>query len=147
MSQLEMAMERMYGDVGLTDELIDEEAEVLLAWGAAEHERMAAQGLDDEAFDARAKQIRRAMSRMNNFIGKRGKYDEEKARTVLARFTEGAYELGYSIPAHQVNQFISVQTDLDNMTTLQALLAMVSPPPATDQTDQTIGAEQNGEEE
>jgi hypothetical protein len=127
MASIETAMERMYGDIGLTDELTDDEAEVLLAWGAAEHEKLNTDTMDEEAFEARAQLIRRTMSRINNYIGKRGGYDADKAHSVMARLTEGLHELGYEVRAAQVDTFLAAQGEQDNMTALQSMLALIAP--------------------
>ncbi|MEO0563936.1 MAG: hypothetical protein AAF125_17665 [Chloroflexota bacterium] len=127
MASLESAMERMYGDINLTDELTDEDANRLLAWGAAEHERAAEALTDDEAFEDRASLIRKSMKRINSYVGGRTDYDEFKAKSRLGRITEGLFELGYTISGAQIDALIAAQSGYDDAAMLTALLAWGHP--------------------
>lgn len=139
MSRAEMAMERLYGDESLTDELRDDEAKTLLSWGEAELNRLLAQDMDEETFDDRFKLLRRTMKRINSFVAKRQEYEADKAQNVMARFTEGAFELGYEISYEQMTTFLAQQSTLNNQETVQAMLALM--------TGKTQEGEEDGEEE
>lgn len=125
MSFGEQAIQQLYENSGLTDELTDSEAKLLLKWGEQEVMRLDAQQLDEDTFEDRFKQVRRAMNRINSFIGKRSDFDDDKAKSVMARFTEGVYELGYTINQAEVNAFLSAQQTMNNHDALVAMLDLM----------------------
>jgi hypothetical protein len=127
MPDLEQAIMALYENEGLTDALTDDAAKILLKWGESEVTRLVQADMDEETYEDKAKAVRRAMKRMNSFIEKRGDYEPDKAQQVMARFTEGVYELGYEVPMAQVEVFLQQQTDMDDTAALQALLALLTP--------------------
>ena len=151
MSQLEMEMERLYGDINLTDELVDEDAQILLKWGEAQLERLDSEGYDDATFEEKSHQVRNAMKRINGFIGKRSGYDVEKAKIVLGRLHEGILQIGYNLPDAELEAYIATQAEMDNSAALTALLALIQPeaekPNLLSGLQNLLGAEDNEQQE
>jgi hypothetical protein len=126
MAWIERAMERMYGDINLTDELVDDEAEVLLKWGEAEHAKLETGAADEAALEEKAASVRKVMKRVNGLIGKWGGSDSEKAQKALAKLVDALADLGYDVAAEQVEGAISGSAN--NMSALLAVLALLQPP-------------------
>lgn len=149
MAWIERAMERMYGDINLTDELVDDEAEVLLKWGEAEHIKLAAQSLDEDALDAGAAAVRKVMKRVNGFIGKWQADDPGHADAALAKLVDALGDLGYDVAAAQVQVALVDAGASDKMSALRAVLGLLpagappptDPAPLNNQTDNPLGAE------
>ncbi len=127
MAWIERAMERMYGDINLTDELVDEEAEVLLKWGEAEHTKLEIQAMDEEAREEKAASVRKVMKRVNGFIGKRSSNDPEKAQKALGKLVDALHDLGYDVAAVRVQGALDEAGAADNMSALQAVLGLLQP--------------------
>lgn len=125
MSYAERAMERLYENEGLTDELTDTEAKPLLKWAESEILRLDALGLDEETFDAQFKLVRRNMKRINSFVAKRQNADDEKRQTMIDRFIDGLKELGHPIDTVKVETFVNAQNTWDNLATVQGMLAFI----------------------
>jgi hypothetical protein len=125
MSVYRRMMERMYEDINLTDELMDNEAKLLLDWGSSEHEKLEAQSVDLDTLEDRAKQIRKTIKRINRFVGQRSAYADDEAQSKLQSLTESLYDLGYTVSQEKANAFLAAQKDMDNTTALQAMLDLL----------------------
>jgi hypothetical protein len=137
MRKLDRALERMYGELGLTDELTDDEAEILLRWGENAVTQLDAATDDEETFDAQFKQVRRLMKRVNRFVGAHADYDPAEAQEKLAKLRENAAELHITLDDARLQQYISAQAGQPNGEALRGLLDLLSPPPPADATTLT----------
>jgi dihydrodipicolinate synthase/N-acetylneuraminate lyase len=126
MAYAERAIERIYGDEALTDEMMDTEAEVLLKWGEDAVFELDSDDKDEETFDSQFKQVRRLMKCVNKFIGlKINTADETEMQEALQKFEAAAAELGYAIETERLNAFFQVQKTLSNPDTVKEMLALL----------------------
>lgn len=127
MPDLQDAIEQLYGNEGLTDELMDEAAGVLLRWAEGDITQAVTQfAADEEAFEAHFKRVRKAMKRLNSLIGTRDAIDEAEAQETLAALTEDAQALGYTPNAAALADFWGTQQALSPEEALAQVLAHLS---------------------
>lgn len=125
MAKVERAIERMYGELNLTDELRDEEAQDLLKWGENELLRQDEATPDEETFDARFKGVRSLMKDVNRLVGRRGDSTEDDLRDRLQKFAAHAAELGYTVETPRLEAFLAQQKTLSNREAVQSMLELL----------------------
>lgn len=128
-AQAEQAMQWMYGDISARDELTDEEAEVLLAWGETQIAGLAALDLDDAAFEAAYEQLRKLLTRINRFTARRADLPPEEAAASLDKIAESAEALAAYHPRAQAfaPPTFDLAADLDFIGTIRALTEQIAP--------------------
>jgi O-methyltransferase involved in polyketide biosynthesis len=132
MAKLDEAIQRLYESDKVRDELNDDEAKVLLNWGADFLRRMAPQLGDDEALiDERARGVQKFMSVLNRFVGKRAYCPAEEQQALLERVVSAAGEAQLPISTTQLDTFQQQHAALDNITALHTALALVDAQSAT----------------
>ncbi len=133
MSRLQHAVERIYGDVALTDELRDDEAQFLLEWGEQEVEHLDEQtdNDDEQTFQARFKQIRSIIKRVNRLVGYRTEYTPAEAREKLTLLLDDLRELGRPINEERVERFLDTYQQMGDGEAVAALLDIIQPPEET----------------
>ena len=102
-AQAERATQQLYEDTATRDELVDEEAQVLLKWGEEQITALAAQEMDDAAFEEAYSHLRRVMMNINQFTGKRTYATPEELRTYLDQVASEATALGVNVTAQQLD--------------------------------------------
>lgn len=122
--QAERGIQSLYEDISVREELIDEEAEALLQWGEQQVNRLAAQDMDDDAFDEATANLMSMMTRMSRLAAQRAGMSPEEEQTALGRIESYAAEVGLG-PAE--NTFLAQTAPGDIMANLQALMAYVAP--------------------
>lgn len=125
MGKAERAMERLYGDISLREDLTDDEAKPLFKWAEQKVMELDSTTEDEEVFDEKFKQLRRMMKRMNHFIGYRASEAPEEQRETLHKMMESASEIGIRIDETQMESFFSAQSSLSNDEALQSMLGML----------------------
>ena len=132
MSRIQYAMERMYGNQALTNELRDEEAQSLLKWGEkeVEHIDQKTDDSDEEQFQNRFKQVEQIIKRVNKFVGFMGEYTPEQAREKLQVVLEVARDLEHNVDDAQVEQFLSSYQSMSSAEAVTALLDIVKDAPS-----------------
>ncbi|MBZ0276185.1 MAG: hypothetical protein K8I60_08580 [Anaerolineae bacterium] len=145
-SQLERAFESLYADTSSRDELTDDEARVLLQWGEQQITQLAGQELDDEQFDAAFAHLRKLISRINRFTGRRSGMSEEDQQAALQNIAASmagwnaqtlSAQAAPDLTPDRINTYLQHQATLDNIANIQALTALVAPVEAAppEQTD------------
>ncbi len=124
-SQAASALERMYEDTTVRDELIDQDATILLQWGEAQIKRLAQQEMDNGLFEDAYAKLTRIMARINRFVGKRHEADETKLADLLNRFAEVAAEAGYPVPPDKLAMFAKEHAALDDAAAIRAMTALL----------------------
>lgn len=124
--QAERALLRLYEETNTRDELTDDEAEVLLRWGEAQIERLAAANMDDARFDEAFAHLIKLMTRMNRFAARRAEQSPDEQQTALNRIVESASAAGLPITQPPDSVF-GAQGASDTLSNLQALIAMLTP--------------------
>lgn len=133
MSRFRHAIERMYGDVALTDELRDDEAQSLLQWGEQEVEHLDQQtdNDDEQTFQTRFKQIRTIIKRVNRLVGYRSEYTPAEVREKLTLLLDDLRELGRPVNEERVERFLDSYQQMGDDEAVAALLDIIQPPEET----------------
>lgn len=125
--QIQSALEAMAMNESLTDELADDEAELLFQWGETQVRRLASQNTDTEAFDEATRKLRKLLSRINWFIGLRGDMDAGEQRDVMVKIVESAQAVGYAnFTPEQVAEFLQHPVSADNCENMNLLTKWIS---------------------
>jgi hypothetical protein len=125
MSQAERAIESLYEDTNLREELVDSEARLLLQWGEKRIADLARRNLPDAQFDEALDNLRQLLKRINRYIGRRAHMTPEEQQNWLVRIVEAANTLGYNVTLDQMNMDFQAQGVVDNHAALNALMAMI----------------------
>src|SRR5215207_5666292 len=129
MANAERALERLYEDSDIRDELRDPEAQSLLKWAEAQVTRLAEECADDAEFDTKFETLRGMLKDMNRFVGKRADLDSAAQAAKLGEISAAAQALG--APAGVSAQAAADWKALDDSAALNTLLNIVSPPSET----------------
>jgi hypothetical protein len=136
---LETATIRLYEDTGLTDELADASAVVLLKWGAEQLKLLVEQSQEEESFEEKFKSLRKLTRLVNRLVGKHHEMDAIKQDKYLQKITEYAQVLGFEISPEIVQPAISKFDQLDEESKIHTLLVLLK---TTDNIEQTDSIEQ-----
>jgi len=117
--------ERLYESSSLRDDLNDAEAQVLLQWGQAQVERMAADYPDE--FEQKCRFLRQLIKNINRFVGQREFNELEGQQKYMRKVGMYLPQLGW----HGITEeliFAQLPDDKADMTAnLQAVLQVLSP--------------------
>jgi hypothetical protein len=108
------------------DELTDEEAQSLLQWAEEQVTRLAAQNLDDEAFDTALSHLKRLMRGMNRFSARLADLTLEDQQALLAKMQASASAVGLEPAAGFSAQAAPPADPYDVAANLRALMASFS---------------------
>lgn len=97
-AQKQSGIRSLYEDPDLRDELIDEEAQVLLKWGEEQVARLAEQGMDSPAFDEAMQQLQRLIKRINRLTSRRSYLNPEENQELLDKIKESAQAVNLQPP-------------------------------------------------
>lgn len=125
-AQAQRAIEQLYSDTSARDELTDDEATVLLAWGEAQVKELAARNLEDAAFDEAFGHLRGMMKNINRYTGGRSYKSVDELNAMLGELAADAQALGVNVVAAQL-AVPQAQAADDNIALIQTLTAMVTP--------------------
>jgi hypothetical protein len=125
-AQSASALERLYEDTTVRDELVDDDARILLEWGKGQVQALAKKELDDGAFEEQYAKLAYLMGRINRFVGKRQDADDPKRTEMLEKLVAAASEVGLPIPAEKLAIFGKEHTALGNAAALHTLMAMLT---------------------
>jgi hypothetical protein len=128
MPDVETATTQLYEDAGLTEDLVDEEANALLKWAEAQIPIMIARYTDETAFDERFKALRTLVKSVNRLFGQP---DDPEKQERMAKIAESASALGYPVNPVELTDFTaqssaSRQTSSNNVEAIKSLLERVS---------------------
>ena len=122
MSRAQDALQRLYENADLRDELTDEEADTLLKWAEAELTRIDAASADDASFEAQADTLMSLLKRMNRFAGRQGQISAQGVDPAPTNIAGLATELGHPASPDQ----IAATGTGDPASTIAALTALMS---------------------
>jgi hypothetical protein len=117
-AQEQSGIRSLYDDPGLRDELIDEEADVLMKWGETQVARLAAQEMDRDAFDEAINQLQRLIKRINRLTARRHELTPEEQQELMGRINDAAQALKLQLPVTGAQ--IVAQGVLDNIGFIRA---------------------------
>lgn len=104
--QAEWAIQSLYEDMGVRDELSDGEAAVLLAWGEAQVMRLA-ETLSSAEFEVAFDSLRGLLRRMNRLAARRGFATTEDLAPAVQRVADYAHQLGFALDVTTLNNFLN----------------------------------------
>jgi hypothetical protein len=124
--QAERAKQQLYEDSTAREELTDDEAAVLLKWAEGRIDSLAAQEMDDTAFDEAYGQLRQVILNVNRFTGKRTYAAPEELKRYLDQMAMAAGGLGAQVSMEQL-AMPQMQGVDDNIALIERLTAMLTP--------------------
>lgn len=122
MSRAQDALQRIYENADLRDELTDDEADAMLKWAEAELARIDAANPDDAGFEAQAETLTSLLKRMNRFAGRQGQNSAQGVDPAPSNIAGLATELGHPASPEQ----IAATGTGDPASTIAALTALMS---------------------
>ncbi|MBI5667181.1 MAG: hypothetical protein HZC41_04165 [Chloroflexi bacterium] len=131
--QADRAIEQLYGDASVRDELTDDEALVLLKWGEDQIRALAAQNLDDAQFEEALQHLLKLLTRVNRFTSRRADLLPEERQESLDKIAASAQAVAGFVPSAQAVTppsfagYLQQQETLDNIANIRALTALVAP--------------------
>ena len=134
-AQIDRATQQLYEDMTIREALTDDESQVLLDWAEAQIQRLAAQELDDAAFETAFSRLAKTLTRMGRLAAERDNMPPEDVQAGLQRIEETAAQVGLAPAA---NSFLAQSAPGDVLGNVQALITYLSsgtagenpPPPA-----------------
>ncbi|MBC7813393.1 MAG: hypothetical protein H7175_19695 [Burkholderiales bacterium] len=130
-SRIQSAMERLYEDMSLRDELTDDEANALLKWGEEEITRLASDSAnaDESAFDNAMSSLRKVLGGLNRIVGRGADMPAEQQAAAAQDVAASAQALGYTVSAGDVTMPIQAQAaaggEPDRIGAIQALTLLI----------------------
>ncbi len=102
MSRVDDALQRIYDDSSIRDELTDEEAGNLLQWAEGEIRRLDSAHADDSAFTRHIDTLMDLLKSMNRFAGKQGQFSAQSAPDTSGSIAALANALGHAAAPEQI---------------------------------------------
>ena len=138
-AEIQSEREQLYESSALRDDIFDDEASLLLAWGEQQVIRLAGQ---DGEFEQLCRFLRQLLKHINRFVGQREFLDAAGQQKYMEQVAKWLPGLG--LPALSVEQLLSalppqpsmaadLRAILDTLTPPQAEAAAPAPAPVTDQ--------------
>lgn len=125
-ARVENAIQQLYEDPGLREELSDDEVPTMLQWAEREVAKLDARSADDAAFEAGFEALRKLLTSINRYIGRRSYSTPEEQAAEMDRIAERAGTLGYALPIIEEDPTtFQAQGAVDNITALASLLARI----------------------
>ncbi len=123
-AQAQRAIQNMYADPSVREELIDEEADVLLKWGEEQIANLAAQNWDDARFESASGNLNRLLNEINRFIGKRAYWSPAEQTASMGEIAKLAESLHYKVNPAALEAFPQQSAALSNTEAIPALTAL-----------------------
>lgn len=120
---IELEQQRLY-ESGIVDELDDDEASALLAWGEARIAAFAKQASDDPAFEAACDDLSQLLKYTNRYAGRRADEDAEFETKYLGYINRYAVALGYPTSIEQLQAAVPADAG-DRMGTVTAITSVL----------------------
>ncbi len=127
--RISQAAESIMGDASLTGDITDEEASLLLNWGAAFASRVAGQtvSMDDANatayLDGALRNLRRVIRRINKLVGEAGDLPPDDQ----AGYLQGIFEAAVQVPGLQTQplDFVALAAELSRLTAVEKVRKMI----------------------
>ena len=116
-------VEQIYENPDLRDELDDDQAQVLLDWGAKQIEQMDGSSDSSEQVDSRAGHVQTLLKRINRFVGQRAYLSDAESQEKVVQICESAQALAVDLDADAVCQILPPTPDPNQ--DLQTLLGVL----------------------
>jgi hypothetical protein len=96
---IQAEQQRLYEVSSMTDELIDDDAQILLSWASAQLPLMS---VTLDTIEQQAKTLRRLVRSINRYVGQAQYTREDERQTKLERIYTYATELSYPVQSEQL---------------------------------------------
>jgi hypothetical protein len=126
--QVRRTIERIYEDESVTDELADDEAEVLLQWGERLATLLPSKGLSGDVLIEAGDQLRRLLRIINRFTGQRSSMDAEEQKSTLDTIVTAAKGIGFSVDPAKLQEYLQAHTEWDNTESIRKLTTLIAHP-------------------
>lgn len=123
----ETAMQRLYEDPSLTEELTDDDAKIVLDWAQEQVKQLAAKFTDEAAFDDAMKSLLRVVKNANRVVGQREFADPSEQEERIDKMTEAAMGMGVVTATAQAADVRDQLNALSSADALKTLLTMFTP--------------------
>jgi len=97
-SKSEAFTQSLYEDADLREDLTDEEAAPLFEWASGMAHELEAAGANEEEFEAKTKQLRQLIKKVNRFVGQRSYVEADAHQQQLDDLRAAAQTLGLAPP-------------------------------------------------
>lgn len=124
MIDLETATTRLYEDPSITEDLIDEEAQLLLGWAAQRLPDLIARAPDEVTFDESFAALRQIVKGLNRLIGQRETID---TTFVFPRLIEAATRLELPFSEAQATAYHEAIASLSRLDALHYVIDLFTP--------------------
>lgn len=126
-AQAERAVQVIYEDPNLREDLADEQADFLLKWGEDQTMKLSERGLEDDQFDGLFTNLRVLMAQINRYIGKRDSMPPDARRATLGEIGKLARLLDFKAGDGELTAFDTRQASLPPDEALRALTELIQP--------------------
>jgi hypothetical protein len=126
----EAALQRLYEDPSLTEELSDEDAKILLDWARAQIAHLAVKAPDQAAFEEAVSSVLRVMKNANRVVGQRDFADPVEQEERIGKMTEAALGMGVVAAVAQAAAVRDQLAALAPGEAIKTLLTLFTPPDA-----------------
>lgn len=137
MSRAQDALQRIYENADLRDELTDDEADAMLKWAEAELARIDAASTDDASFEAQADTLMNLLKRMNRFAGRQGQISAQGVDPAPTNIAGLATELGHPASSEQIAA-TGTGDPASTIAALTALMSVTTTPAAPPETESPV---------
>jgi hypothetical protein len=124
-ARVENAIQQLYEDPGLREDLSDDEVPTMLQWAERQVAKLDTNSPDDAAFETSFEALRKLLTSINRYIGRRSYSTPEEQSAEMDRIAERAGTLGYDVSLDQDPMSFEAQGAIDNITAMTALLAKI----------------------
>lgn len=124
---LQTAMEQLYEDETLTEELGDDDAGLLMKWAEEQVAQLIATHQDDEAFERAFKALRLLIRSTNRAVGQRDYAEPEEQQAQLERIVQAAQGLGVIVASAQMADMQNRLNTLSSADAIRTVLNWVTP--------------------
>ncbi|HLU11096.1 MAG TPA: hypothetical protein VK003_15600 [Oceanobacillus sp.] len=122
-ARAENAIQQLYEDPGLREDLSDDEVPTMLQWAERQVAKLDTESPDDDTFETRFEALRKLLTSINRYIGRRSYSTPEEQTAEMDRIAERAGTLGYTLEEDPMS--FEAQGAVDNITAMKALLAKI----------------------
>lgn len=121
------AIQQLYEDPSLTEELTDDDAKVVLDWAQEQVKQLASKFTDETAFDDAMKSLLRVVKNANRVVGQRDFADPTEQEERIDKMTSAAMGMGVVTATAQAADVRDQLNALSSTDALKTLLTLFTP--------------------
>lgn len=124
---VESAMQRLYEDASLTEELKDDDARLLLKWAEDQITQLAVKFTDEAAFEEALSSLMHVIKNANRVVGQREFADAEQQTERIDKMAEAAQGMGVIVASAQAADMKNKLDALSSTDAIKTLLNWITP--------------------